>query len=498
MKKLLFIAAIGLMLASCSEDYKDWANPQTNDGTSITFGDGSVTPVDVINFNLIDDTVQKVKVCNIVPPTVSDTTYKTYYTIHFIGESDDSFSLDEDGMMYATLLQQFVIEKFGHAPVQRDIPARVEFWMTDGETSKVIYSGDFTVSVIPAAPVISSAYYYIGTSNGWAAHDATYPLTNGGGDVYDDPVFTVVVDAAYNEAGERQDNWFKIYSQETMEAGDDVFWSSDFIGYAVNGENELTGKFVEGANDVVAFAFKIPASLEADKYRLTFDMLNSTFTIEPIINKGTPDLWYLVGEPIGNGSWDNFTTADIGASLIPMLPNPEKYSELCYIGYLPAGKGFKLIHTPGDWNEQWGMDDTGAFVQNDGGSANLSVAEDGYYTITFDQEMNTLTISKYAGAVNTVNAIYMPGAYNGWDAAANAMNGINTVVENHDWIVTDAVYSENTELKFAANGNWDINWGAAEFPVGAGTQGGANILVNAGSYTVMFNDILGWYYFMEK
>ena len=34
---------------------------------------------------------------------------------------------------------------------------------------------------------ISSAYYYVGTSNGWTPGDATYKLDNGGGDVYSNP-----------------------------------------------------------------------------------------------------------------------------------------------------------------------------------------------------------------------------------------------------------------------------------------------------------------------
>ena len=36
---------------------------------------------------------------------------------------------------------------------------------------------------------ISSAYYYVGTSNNWTPCDATYKLDNGGGDVYSNPVF---------------------------------------------------------------------------------------------------------------------------------------------------------------------------------------------------------------------------------------------------------------------------------------------------------------------
>ena len=70
--------------------------------------------------------------------------------------------------------------------------------------------------------------------------------------------------------------------------------------------------------------------------------------------------------------------------------------------------------------------------------------------------------------------------------------------QNHDWVMKNAVYESDTELKFAANGSWDVNWGNVAFPLGIGTQGGDNIKVVAGTYDVIFNDILGEYYFIEK
>jgi hypothetical protein len=54
------------------------------------------------------------------------------------------------------------------------------------------------------------------------------------------------------------------------------------------------------------------------------------------------------------------------------------------------------------------------------------------------------------------------------------------------------------ELKFAANGNWDVNWGAAGFPYGVGVQNGSNIPVSEGDYTVFLNDLTGQYMFISK
>ena len=477
-----------LLLASCTEDFKDWATPQSNpQGEMVAFGNGSVAAVDVIDLAEIPEGNDVVKVCNITAPTSNDTTYKPEYIIYL---NDNPFVLNMDGTMSVKDLSDFVVSLFGQAPEVRELTARVKSTMTNGATATSIMSGEFPVKVIPATPMVSSAYYYIGTSNGWTACDPTYQLDNGGGDVYSNPVFTVVVPAT------GEDNWFKIYSQETMDLGVDNFWSGDFIGFAVNGENEMSGSFVEGANDEIAFAFKIPADIRADKYRLTFDMLNRTFEFEPIIELGTPDLWYLVGICIGNGSWGNAPDA-LGTALIPLYPAIDNYAILSYVGYFPAGQGFKLIHTPGNWDEQWGMGD-GALVKNDGGSSDIKMEEDGYYEIVYDMEMDAVTITKYTGAVSVFNIMGMPGDYQDWNPGGTLMTRMSSVVENHDWIIKGATYATDTELKFAADAGWNNNWGSSTFPVGAGVVNGPNIPVAAGTYNVIFNDILGRYYFIAQ
>jgi hypothetical protein len=347
---------------------------------------------------------------------------------------------------------------------------------------------------------ISSAYYYVGTSNGWTPCDATYKLDNGGGDVYSNPVFSVVIPAMYDEfSGGRVDNFFKICSQETMDLGADGFWNGDFIGKATNiSDHEMSGYFVEDAYDHV-FSFVIPGEIPADKYRLTFDMINRSYEFEAI--KESPDLWYLVGSCIGDGSWSNNYYA-LGTSLVPLYPQPDNKFMLKYVGYFPAGKGFRLIHMPGRWDEQWGMSD-GHLVKNDISSDGIEVAEDGYYQITYDTEMDVVTITKYTEYVSSVfTSMSMPGEYQGdqaWDpASAPLMSPMGTVFENHDWIKRNMTFDSDTELKFTADGGWYMNWGSEAFPIGVGMQYGPNIPVSAGTYTVVFNDILGTYYFIEK
>ena len=345
---------------------------------------------------------------------------------------------------------------------------------------------------------ISSAYYYVGTSNNWTACDATYKLDNGGGDVYSNPVFSIVIPAKYGEyGGGRVANFFKICSQETMDLDAYNFWNGDFIGKATNiADHEMSGYFVEDAYDRV-YEFCIPADIPADKYRLTFDMLNRSYEFEAI--KETPDLWYLVGSCIGDGSWDNNSYA-LGTSLVPLYPQPDNKDMLKYVGYFPAGEGFRLIHTPGHWEEQWGMSD-GHLVKNDISSDVIKVAKDGYYQITYDMTMDVVTITEYTNVVDVFTSMGMPGTYQEnqeWNPATTLMSPMGTVFENHDWIKKNMTFDSDEELKFAADGNWYFNWGSEAFPVGVGIQYGPNIPVSAGTYTVVFNDILGTYYFIEE
>ena len=49
-KKILLGMTLLMGMVSCTEDFTDWGNPQTNSQKeAVAFGNGSVAPVDVIN-----------------------------------------------------------------------------------------------------------------------------------------------------------------------------------------------------------------------------------------------------------------------------------------------------------------------------------------------------------------------------------------------------------------------------------------------------------------
>ena len=134
-KKILFGFAFIATVASCTDDdYTDWAQPQAYPETeAITFGNGSVSEVTLIDFATIAEEQQNVKVCNVVAPTATDEAYsKVTYRLN-IGSA--SYNMTADGEMATADLKKYVEDNFGKAPVERDMTATVEQWLSNGETT---------------------------------------------------------------------------------------------------------------------------------------------------------------------------------------------------------------------------------------------------------------------------------------------------------------------------------------------------------------------------
>lgn len=158
---------------------------------------------------------------------------------------------------------------------------------------------------------------------------------------------------------------------------------------------------------------------------------------------------------------------------------------------------FKLLEILGDntWQPQWGIK-SGAVANSDGGDPDpFTVSSGGYYSFEVDILAKTYSITPYTGPMTTYSSIDIAGNLNGWSGSTVLTQ---SSFDPHQWFIKDLVVSSNGEAKFRANGTWDINWGAAAEFSGQGTQGGANIPLNAGTYDVYFNDIDGRYVFVKK
>lgn len=478
---------IALLLTSCGTDmYEDWASPMSNGDEGSESVTLAVTSANAIDYaNVTTDQVQL-----FVPTITSSTSGITEYQT-VITNADNSaraeIIADARGYVDANQLKSIVETLYGKAPTQRVLNLAITaYTMINGQS--IANKGTTTLNVTLTAPKISENYYVVGGALDWAGSAASkeQKFSHSATNVYDDPVFTIRIPATYDGDGNRTDTWFAIGDDEACDAIGNGDWSKLLGTTGGNGNTSYTGTLAPRSELSDDGSICMKADDQAAAYKITLNMMDYSYTIEPIA--AGPEIWWLVGADIADGSWNN-SVGGIGTGIFPMaFIGNDKVS---YTGYF-AGNGFKLIKTPGSWDDQWGQGGAfGSFVKNDGGSGNINVPSAGYYTVTLDYANDVLTVEP-ASISPATYAVGMAGSFNGWSyAAMTACPG-----DGHMWM-TDLSLSADEEGKFLIDG-WSVNWGATDFPSGIGTQDGPNIPLAAGNYTVLFNDITGGYNFISK
>lgn len=430
-----------MAMVSCTEDYTDWGNPQTNpQEEAVAFGNGSVAPVDVIN--LADVKTEKVKVASIVAPTSSDAAYTPNYKINFDGQS---FDIDADGNMATAELTSYIVDKYGKRPTERDIDATLDAWVSNGATAvKMATSEKFQIKAIPEAPVIEEGYYLVGDMfttddvNGWTKEVAK-AFNHSDKDVYEDPVFTVSFETT------KADQYWKIIPKKNIDSGD--IWAAGVVGPKVDGDDSMTGTLTNGD----AKAGKIA---KAGKYKLTINMMDYTYTIEEV--KYDPFIYFI-------GATDGWTNAEQKLALVDA--NTGTYTGFLYCADPNNwGNQFKFQRVAGSWDNEI---NAGAFntfdgaATNENGNIGVNAGEGVYY---FDVNLANGTIK--ATKVETMGII---GGFNNWKSdAVMTWNAEEYCFEATNVGVTADGW------KFRVNNGWDINLGGSLNNL---TAGGDNIAV---------------------
>lgn len=440
-KKILLGMTLLMSMVSCTEDYTDWGNPQTNpQEEAVTFGNGSVTPVDVIN--LADVTTEKIKVASIVAPTSSDAAYTPNYKINFDGQS---FDIDADGNMATAELTSYIVEKYGKRPTERDIDATLDAWVSNGSTAvKMATSETFQVKAIPEAPFIDEGYYLVGDMftteevNGWTKEVAK-AFKHSEKDVYEDPIFTVSFETT------KADQYWKIIPKKNIDSDD--LWAAGVVGPKVDGDDSMTGLLTNGD----AKAGKIA---KAGKYKLTINMMDYSYTIEEV--NYDPFIYFI-------GATDGWTNAEQKLALVDDAKG-------VYTGYLycadPNGWGnqFKFQRVAGSYDNEI---NSGAFstfsgaATSEGGNIGVNAGEGVYY---FDVNLSEGTIT-----ATKVEKMGIIGGFNNW--AGDAVMTWNA--EEYCFEATNVGVTADG-WKFRVNGDWPINLGGSLNNL---TAGGDNITV---------------------
>ena len=306
------MALLSMGLVACNQDFETEFVPQTNlpesllQTSDVTVANSTPTAINLADY--INEETGIAKAIPIGTVTVKEgampanTILKA--EVEFSKDADfaNSIVLDANSLdgtneisVSPTLLQEAYFNEITRNPATTDVYVQTVLYTVTGGTSEAIvgkpgenYYAKSTVKFTPLNKVqISPAYYVIGAAGGWSADGArTQKFNHSDADVYEDPIFTIVIDAGGDDC------WFAIGDDTAIDAVAAGDWTQLF---GTKGASEdLTGVMDRRYNLGGDHSFHVTG---AKKIRITLDMLEYSYKIEPV---NISDAYYLIGGP---GEW---------------------------------------------------------------------------------------------------------------------------------------------------------------------------------------------------
>ena len=280
-KIILFATLLAFILMNACEDVYDHvaAPPQANEqeteqsvsGFNFALGAAVSTPIIFTDEMLADETPLEAIKTTATPQLAEGA------TMTFILEASDtedftqvveitSVSDQNSAFVTAATLNEAAKSLYGKAPEARSLYLRVASFINEGITA-VRVPGEVVlgpVTVTPVGPVIETEYYLIGDINGWNIENLdAYQFNHSGKDVYEDPIFTILVN---NVTG-----YFKIVPKSSKDAAS---WDG-VLGNPVDGNTALEG-------DIILDGAQAMRVTELGWVKITLNMMEYTYTIEII------------------------------------------------------------------------------------------------------------------------------------------------------------------------------------------------------------------------
>lgn len=444
-------------MGSCSDDFTDWANPQTNpEEDAITIPGFTASAVSAIDLaNVAEDSVP---VYTISTATLPEGFSLQNARIELTPENVEDAKATEvqttlEGKAAKADLQSLIESVYGKRPTARTFTGQVYVSAVKEGQAALVDAGKVKVVVTPKAPFIDEGYYLVGDMlnvgegvgaiSGWSA-EGMKAFNHSGTDVYENPVFTVTFETT------KENQYWKIIPKKNADAGD--IWAAGVVGTKVDGQDTMTGELTN--ENAQAGKIATPG-----KYKMTLNMMDYTYTIEEV--KYDPFIYFI-------GATDGWSKAEQKLALTDD-------NDGIYTGYIycadPNGWGnqFKFQRVAGSWDNEINagtFSDFQGAATNEGGNIGVSDGEGVYY---FEVNMSIGSIK--ATKVEKMGVI---GDFNSWAGDAEMT-----------WNATEYCY-EATNVgttaagwKFRVNGGWDLNLG--------GTLD--NLVLNGANLTVTGNTI---------
>lgn len=455
MKKLslyISIALAGLFMGSCSEDFKDWADPQTNpQEDAITIPGFTATAAQAIDFaSVTTDSVNTFSLSSAALPegfTLGNARIElTPQGVENATKTTVNTSLDGKGAVAD--LASVVESAYGKRPTARTFDAQVYVNAIKEGQAVLIDAGKINLVMTPKAPFIDAAYYLVGDMfttddvNGWNTISDKQKFKHSDKDVYEDPIFTITFETT------KADQYWKIIPKTNVDAGNTDASAAGVVGPKVDGEDSMT----DSLTNVDAKAGKIA---KAGKYKLTLNMMDYTYTFEEV--KYDPFIYFI-------GATDGWKSSDQKLALVDDAKG-------VYTGYVyladpnAAGFEFKFQRAQGNWDTAIGagtfVSFGGAAIGVDNGNIGVNAGEGVYYMdVNLSEGTITATKIETMGMIGDFNK-WAGDAPMTWNAEEYCFEATNVGVTADGW-------------KFRVNGGWGINLGGSLNNL---TAGGDNITV---------------------
>lgn len=494
MKKLslyISIALAGLFMGSCSEDFKDWADPQTNpQEDAITIPGFTATAAQAIDFaSVTTDSVNTFSLSSAaLPEGFTLANARLELTPQGVeNATKTTVNTDLNGKGAVADLAPVVESAYGKRPTARTFDAQVYVNAVKDGQAVLIDAGKINLVMTPKAPFIDTNYYLVGQMTDWSLN-TKFKFTHSDADVYEDPVFTIM----FTTTDDNQ--YWKIIPQGNVDAGN--IWAVEnnpkgVVGVEKDGDDAMSGTLLTTTSKgEKANAGKIA---KAGIYQMTINMMDYTYSIKQI----APE-YYLVG---ALQSWSDQNMSCLMTAETAMVQNfTTKWTG-------DANMKIWLGSDFGKWDNAFGSAsgdgvNTAEGKLKAGGGAIVCPEKGAYYTFTADFSTMTYKWTKLANQNPTefkyVSLIGVGGKWNEGDDIDLEQ------VAPHNWYLAKQEIPAGG-LKIRADHKWrdDGNWGFAEGQKyeSKGTLitsgGSSNISVPAGTYNIYFNDITGAYAFVE-
>ena len=434
MKKILFGLTLMAAMASCTEDYKDWASPVNNPQEPTKSVEVSVTSAGSINLANAEESIQ------LFTPSVvvSDEAVSTY-TVELYADAEGArkeLTADSEGKVLTVDLQDAVVSLCGARPVERSLFMDITCLTNVAGQSIQNFSKNVAIKITPEAPFIDPAgYYVVGNIDGWTCTRVDdYHMVNNGGDVYENPEFSVTIAAV---AGVDPYEVKFVPSSAFKEDGTIENWGIALSALPDVDEIANKGSFsYNNAGGNIKFA----AAEGAKFYTIKANLLEGTYEVTSL--SFNPFVYFI-------GATDGWSNAEQKLALTD--------DSGIYTGYLycadPNGWGneFKFQKVPGDWGTEINSGHMTGGISGDfadGGGNFKATAGEGVYYVTLNLNANTLN-----GIF--VNKMGIIGDFNGWGGDVEMT-----------WNATDYCFEATgagvtaNGWKFRVNADWAINLGS--------------------------------------